>query len=365
MRLRVLTVRGWRNLSPVELRPGPRATVLSGANGQGKTNLVEAVHYLLTFRSFRTKRAEDLIGWSAPAAKVEAQVETAGLERRLGAELTRDRKTFLLDGKGVRRDNPGLRGIGVVLFVPEDLLLPRASPSERRRFLDVAAFGLDRRYYHEAYAYQRVLKSRNALLKRGPVDRTLLESYDDKLAVAGARIIARRRAVVEALAPRFASLFGLIHEPRQVGLRYQSHDEVQPAPDEPAIAEALHRGLTARHALDARRGFTGFGPHTDDAVIELDGRLARDHASQGQTRSLVLALKLAELENLSQSLDDAPLLVLDDVASELDQVRRQRLFQTIAALPGQTLVTVTDRDLLPDLPERVDFQVVAGRVEPG
>src|SRR4051794_36421614 len=104
MRLSALRVRGWRNLAPLELRPGARATVLYGLNGQGKTNLIEAVHFLLTFRSFRTKHAADLIGWGSAAAKVEATLVTAGLERQLGAELTPEKKIFSLDGKPVRRD---------------------------------------------------------------------------------------------------------------------------------------------------------------------------------------------------------------------------------------------------------------------
>jgi DNA replication and repair protein RecF len=360
MRLRALKIRGWRNLTAVELRPGARATVLFGANGQGKTNVVEAIHYLLTFRSFRSKRAEDLVRWGAPGARLDAEIESGGLERRLAADLSRERKTFSLDGKPVRRDNAALRALGVVLFVPEDLLLPRAAPSERRRFLDVAAFGLDRTYYHEAYAYQRVLKSRNALLKRGPGDPVLLDAYDEELAAAGARIVLRRRAVVAAVAPRFQALFARIHEPRSVGLRYVGHEELAGASDRAQVESALRRGLAARRGLDARRGFTGFGPHTDDLAIDLDGRPAREHASQGQTRSVVLALKLAELENLTARLEDPPLLLLDDVASELDELRRGRLFETIAALPGQSLITVSDRELLPQLPERVDFEVSTG-----
>jgi DNA replication and repair protein RecF len=192
----------------------------------------------------------------------------------------------------------------------------------------------------------------------------LLDAYDDELAAAGARIVMRRRAVVDALAPRFASLFGRIHEPRAVGLRYVGHDELASAADRQQVAEALRRGLATRRALDMRRKFTGFGPHTDDVLVELDGRPAREHASQGQTRSLVLALKLAELENLSAALDDPPLLLLDDVASELDEQRRMRLFETIATLAGQTIITVTDPEFLPHLAQRADFAVVAGALCP-
>jgi DNA replication and repair protein RecF len=174
--------------------------------------------------------------------------------------------------------------------------------------------------------------------------------------------VQRRRALVTALAPRVEALFAAIHSDLGIRIQYRSHPTVDAAALEEQVLAALLAGLRSRRDLDQRRGFTGFGPHTDDLQLELGGHPAGDHGSQGQLRSLVLALKLAELGHLEERQGEAPLLLLDDVASELDEVRRGKLFETIAALPGQTLITVTDRDLLPRLPERRDFEVVGGQV---
>jgi DNA replication and repair protein RecF len=358
-----LRVRGWRNVADTVLTPGPRATVLHGQNGQGKTNLVEAAYFAITFRSFRTNSQDDLVGWGGPGAFIEASIQVGGLLRKIEVRLAPPRRATLLDGKAARRDAPGLRGVSAVLFVPEDLLLPKASPGERRRFIDRAVFACDRAYYREAASYEKVLKSRNLVLRQGG-SATLLDTYDEELARFGARVVMRRRALVSALAPRVTSLFDAIHGPLGARIRYKQHEELDDAQGEEQVRGALLSGLGARRERDLRRGFTGFGPHTHDLEMELAGHPAREHGSQGQLRSFVLALKLAELTQLQEATGEAPLLLLDDVASELDEARRAKLFETIARLPGQTLITVTDPGFLPALPERLDFEVRGGRLTP-
>ena len=188
----------------------------------------------------------------------------------------------------------------MVVFLPEDLLLPRAAPSARRSFLDRAAYNADRLFYAEAVAYQKVLKSRNAVLRRGAApDPTLLATYDDELARTGARLVMRRRAIAAALAPRVQELFVALHA--DIPARdpaTAAHPRVAEAGSEAEVRQALHAGLARDREVDLRRRFTGFGPHTDDLEITLGGRPVREHGSQGQLRSLVLALKLAELGNL-------------------------------------------------------------------
>ena len=362
MILRELRVRGWRNIAAATFRPGPRATVLYGQNGQGKTNLVEAAHFLTTFRSFRTNHLDEAVPWGLARAEVEGDVAVGGLERTIAVTVAGGRKSALCDGKPVGRAAARMQGVAAVLFVPEDLLLPKAAPAERRRFLDRAIFAADRTYSSDAVAFERVLRSRNAVLREPGSRPALLDTYDEELARTGARVVRRRREMVAALAPRVEALFAAIHSDLGARIRYRGHPTVDAAQGDEAVAGALLAGLGARRALDQRRGFTGFGPHTDDLELELGGHPASDHGSQGQLRSLVLALKLAELACLDERQGEAPLLLLDDVASELDEVRRGKLFETIAALPGQTLISVTDRDLLPTLPERRDFEVVAGTV---
>jgi DNA replication and repair protein RecF len=366
VRIRELTAEGWRNLAPLRLEPSPRLTVLSGENGQGKTNVLEAAYYLAAFRSFRTASAEDLIQVGAPGgrARLRADIEQAVLARRLELELAAGGRTVRLDGKVVRSTAAALGLLRVVLFVPEDLLLPRSAPAARRRFADLAIFNLERGYYAEALAFQKVLRNRNALLKRGAVEATLMDAFDDELARTGARVVVRRRALVAALAPRFASLFRELHSDLPVRLAYRSHGEIEAAADEAAVREALARGLAQRRPLDERRRFTGFGPQTDDLEIGLGDSLARAHASQGQLRSLMLALKLAELTEVGERLGDPPVLLLDDVPSELDARRRALLFEVVSGLDCQTLISVTERELVPGTGDRRDFQVRGGALTP-
>jgi DNA replication and repair protein RecF len=365
VRIRELRAQGWRNLEPLQLTPGPRVSILFGDNGQGKTNLIEAVYYLATLRSFRTSHADELVcagEASQGQARLAALIEHRGLERKVDVTLGPTGRVVHLDGKVVRGAAAIFGAVSVVLFVPEDLLLPRAAPAARRRFLDLAVFNVERSYYREASAFQKVVKSRNHLLRGGHTEPMLLDTYDEELARTGARVVMRRRALVGDLAPRTRDLFRALHGPLLVELRYRSAPAVDAAGDEAGVQAALLSGLRALRALDERRRFTGFGPHTDDVEIVLDGRLARQHASQGQLRSLVLALKLAELTNVEARLGDVPVLLLDDVPSELDPTRRQFLFEMVGGLACQTLITVTERDVVAPLAERVDFRVEHGRI---
>jgi DNA replication and repair protein RecF len=367
VRIRELRAEGWRNLEPLAIVPSPRVTVLAGDNGQGKTNVLEAIYYLATLRSFRTTHAQDLIrvGPGAPAdgrARLAARIEHGGLERRLDIQLGPAGRSAQLDGKPVRGAGIVLGAVTVVLFVPEDLLLPRAAPASRRRFLDMAVVNIERGYFKEAAAFQKVLKSRNQLLRQGRFDADLLATYDEQLARTGARVVMRRRALAGDLAPRARDLFRALHGDLTVEVRYRSDAAVEAAADEADVVAALLAGLRARRGLDERRRFTGFGPQTDDVEISLGGRLAREHASQGQLRSLVLALKLAELTNVGSRMGEMPVLLLDDVPSELDSRRRGFLFEMVAGLSCQTLISVTERHLVPPLSERADYQVMGGRL---
>jgi DNA replication and repair protein RecF len=390
LRLRSLRTAGWRNLEPLRLDfdPAARLHVLHGDNGQGKTNVLEAVYYLAAFRSFRTTRAFDLVQRGAARADIGLDVETRDLVRAVDVALTvsdatgrgraRDAdddgaggggpvkvtRVVRVDGKGIRRIASAFGLASVVLFVPEDLLLVRAPPAARRRFIDLAISGVETTYFDEAAAFQRVLRSRNALLRgnRGGVSPTLLDTYDEQLARAGARLVMRRRSIVEMLRPRVAEIFRSLHSDLPVALAYVSDDAVAAGGTEPAVATALHAGLQKRRRVDELRGHTTFGPQTDDLEIRLDNRPAREHASQGQLRSLVLSMKLAELGNVEAGRGEAPILLLDDVPSELDPTRRRYLFETLAGLSCQTVVSVADPAVVPPLAGRADFRVVAGRL---
>jgi DNA replication and repair protein RecF len=383
---------GWRNLVPLDLRFDPRASmnVLYGKNGQGKTNLIEALYFLGTFRSFRTSQAADLIQSDAAEARVGVELVTRELDRTVEVRLSCEQagpaaaatvsRAISVDGKPVRRASAAYGLASVVLFVPDDLVLARSPPAARRRFLDMAISGMAPRYLSESATFQRVLRGRNALLRSGrgggaspamamspatPSSSSAaawLETIDEQLAQAGARIVMRRRGYLAELAPHAQVFFRALHADLPVRLVYDCDLKVAAAVAEDDVSAALLAGLRERRALDVRRRHTTFGPQTDDLGLHLGGRLAREHASQGQIRSLMLALKLAELALLKAGKGEAPVLLLDDVPSELDPERRQFLFETLSTLGCQTILSVADRAVVPVVPGRADFHVAAGAI---
>lgn len=367
---------GWRNLAPLDVTfdRGARLYVLHGQNGQGKTNVIEALYFLSAFRSFRTAQVGDLIDRSAAEACVSVSIVTDEGDRDIAARLARESegragsvgRTISVDGKPVRRLSAAFGLLSVVLFVPEDLFLARAAPSARRRFLDMATAGVNPAYLAESATFQRVLRSRNALLRSGRVESavTWLDTVDEQLARAGARVVERRRAFVGKMAPRAREFFRALHADLSVDLVYEADPAVAAAASEEEVAAALLAGLASRRGVDLRRRHTTFGPQTDDLEIRLAGYPAREHASQGQLRSLVLALKLAELMLVGEAKGEPGVLLLDDVPSELDVERRRFLFDTLASVGCQTILSVADRSVVPSVRQRVDVEVKAGRLEP-
>jgi DNA replication and repair protein RecF len=240
------------------------------------------------------------------------------------------------------------------LFAPEDLRLPKGPPSGRRRFMDRAIWNAQPLYLAEAQTYERVLKSRNALLRDGgPPD--LLEVYDQQLARAAVAIVTRRRALIDELGPRVRDAFERV---TQTGIALSiSHETALDVSD---IEYSIKQKLIAERRKDLARGATSSGPHVDDLELFLDGKPARLYASQGQLRAIVLALKIAEIEFLHMKLGDAPVLLLDDVSSELDATRNAQLFDFLKSVQCQAFITTTHRAHVLLTEERVDFQVVGG-----
>ena len=359
MKVLALEATDFRNLQQVLVEPHPRFNVLSGDNGQGKTNLLEAVYLLGTLRSFRASKTEELIRFDQPRARVRARVEKLGTERLLEVELTPGHKSARVDGKGARAANY-FGGFNVVLFAPEDLKLPRGAPAGRRKFLDRAIWNAVPGYLAEAQTYERVLRSRNALLRepggQGALD--LLEVYSAQLAAAAVPLVTRRRAFVGELAARVAEAFRRVTGGLVLEIGYRSELDL-PAGE---IAGALVALLEKDQHRDRARGATSSGPHTDDLTLILDGKEASAYASQGQLRAIVLALKIAEIEYLTEKLGNPPVLLLDDVSSELDPTRNAQLFQFLREVACQAFITTTSPAHVLLTEERKDFQVLTGAI---
>ncbi|MBX7192698.1 MAG: DNA replication/repair protein RecF [Sandaracinaceae bacterium] len=356
-RVRSLRASGFRNLVPLELAPGPRLNVIAGDNGQGKSNLLEAIHYAATLRSFRGAGTDELVATDRDEAYVSIVADARPLARTLEVGLRRGQaRQPKLDGK---RPRSGLAWLGVlpaVLFHPGDLALAQGGPEGRRALLDEVLSEIDPTYATTLASYVKALRSRNRLLKEEPVNRRAVTAFDGVLAAAGAILGQARDRLVSDLRPRATEVWHELFE-TTVPLEIAFSPRVEPT--ERALLDALAESLER----DVLRGFTAEGPHADDVALRVKERSAKHHASQGQQRALVLALKVAELEVLAHRTGRVPILLLDDVSSELDATRNRRFFGLLARMGGQVFLTTTQAALIHVEDARTDFHVVAGRLE--
>lgn len=357
----------FRNYAELSLRLGPGLNVFVGENAQGKTNLLEAVATLLLTRSPRTTIAGELLRWGADEAAVDALLVRGTLSESLALRLRRVRepgtdpadpvdlqtriaRTTSSDGHPIApRDLLGRWP--VVLFWPDDLQLVKAGPEARRRLLDVLLSQLDRGAADELVRYRRVLEQRNSLLRRlhleGGDAPDHLRTFDDALVLHGAEVRVARTGLVRTLGPLAAAAMAEISDAADaLEMRYVPHGATATDDREEAMA-ALRRTLARAHAEELARGTTVVGPHRDDMEYVLNERAARSTGSQGQQRSAVLATKIAEVRLVGKVSGRMPLLLLDDVLSELDPARRERLLGALASGDGapQTMVTCSEEGL--------------------
>jgi DNA replication and repair protein RecF len=366
VRLCALHLEDFRNLVAVAISPSPRLTVLIGENGQGKTNLLEAIYLLATLRPLRAGRLSELIRFGKERALVTATVDGPGGERTLGVEVVPKGRTAFLDHKPIDRLDAYLDGLAAVCFSPDDLQLVKGGPDGRRRFLDRAAFNRWPAVLGETREYVHALRERNAALRLG--GRQVEESFRAQLVRAGARLLRRRRDVVVELEPCLAAAFAQISGPAAppAGMAYRPSGGIRLDGDEAALAARFDEALASRLELDVERGYSTCGPHMDDLLLGVGGRSARVFASQGQQRAYALALRIAEVENLRAVQPRPPLLLLDDVSSELDPAKNGFLLAYVAGLPAQAFLTATDRRLIEPAAgaQTVFLEVHDGRVDP-
>jgi DNA replication and repair protein RecF len=353
----------------VALTRGPIAFI--GANGQGKTNLVEAIDYVGGLESHRVALDAPLIRAGAQQAVVRLDVQRGERSARLEVEITSGRSNRgRINGSVVPRMRDMIGVVRTVMFSPEDLALVKGDPSDRRRFVDTLLTLHTPRLGGVRADYDRVLKQRNTLLKSargrgGQVDLSTLDIWDDKLATLGGELIAQRLATLADLAPHLIESYQQVAadaapDRQVVTATYKSSTGLAEAADAEAIRERLLAGLEDRRRDELERGMTLVGPHRDDIDLSIGDLPARGYASHGESWSLALALRLASFQALREEGDD-PVLILDDVFAELDSRRREHLAK-LAADVEQVLVTAAVSDDVPDVLAGARFNVAAGEV---
>ncbi|MBA2546744.1 MAG: DNA replication/repair protein RecF [Solirubrobacterales bacterium] len=341
MRLAALEALGFRNLAAARVELGPAIVVLHGPNGSGKTNMLEAVYFGLTNRSFRTGNDRDLIAFDEPAARVELELEgSAGHSVLLSALERGGERRHRIDGR--KLDTAGERPL-VSVFHPDRLALVKGPAAHRRAHLDrlIAALWPARADLRSRFG--RTLAQRNALVARinaGQAPAGSLPSWDERLADEAEPLITSRSEAVESLSAPFAELAGAL------GLESA---EVSYRPRHGGGREELAAELAARRSADLGRAYTSYGPQLDEVEMRLGGRALRRFGSQGQQRAALLALLFAERTALIDAGRSAPIMLLDDVMSELDPERRALLVGSLAGA-GQALLTATEAAHVPAAP---------------
>ncbi|HUV93577.1 MAG TPA: DNA replication/repair protein RecF [Anaerolineae bacterium] len=382
MHLKQLTLTHFRNYARLELDLPARISVFSGGNAQGKTNLLEAIYYLATTRSPLASSDRQLINWAAdreaiPYARLEALFAREGQDHTIEMTLVKGpqsdgdavsktfRRQIRLDGV-LRGAFDAVGTLNVVLFLPEDISLVAGSPAERRRYLDITLCQIDRVYCRSLSRYNRVVRQRNALLRQicaSHADPNQLDYWDEQLSNLGSYVLSRRLWATHELARHAVKIhLALTGGQERLQLRYHgsvtgqvpcpasglSDEEEMWASENDAmhvsgLAASFLTALRAARAEEIARAVTVLGPHRDDLRFLVNDRDATIFASRGQQRTLVLALKLAEVELMRGQTGEMPILLLDDVISELDEHRAHFLLQSLAHTQ-QVLITTTNED---------------------
>ena len=355
MKIFKISLQNFRNFFELDLKLSDTVNIFLGRNAQGKTNILESINFA-SLGTARVSKDTDLVRWNQDAALVKINFSKADVSHDLAIEIPADkrRRRILFDGNSVKmRDFIGK--LNSVMFAPEDLFIFRNSPAARRRFLNILLAQAAPIYFSELATYNRLVEQRNNLLKKireGLASASNLELWNEQLATAAAKITAKRIIAVENLKVLADDMQQKISAQNEtLSIKYEFHDSKEVAAPQNFNADYLqnwyHEIFSARNFLDVKRGSTSFGPHLDDLNFFINEKELRLYGSQGQLRTTALALKLAEIQMLKNSAGEYPLLLLDDVMSELDVQRRQKLLEFLFTQKIQTLITATEKAYFP------------------
>lgn len=352
MLLKKITINRFRNIEQSNLEFDRRFNLFWGRNGQGKTNYLESIFFLGTLKSFRNAKQKEMLAWDESVSLLTCATSDKNLEHELSVSFESSTKTLKIDGKSAIRTVDYCNILSVVAFSPEEITMIKGAPEQRRRYLDRAIFSSNGEYLTLYHEYYRVLKQRNQLLKLRSYGG--IEAWTDQLAKTGARLIMARSAYTEKLSASFSGFYKSISgSDEEVTLCY-CNPSLSPGATLEEIRLELFNNLTRTSRLERERGTTVVGPHRDDLDFYLNNKLIREHGSQGQQKSFILALKMAEIDYLRRISEKEPILLLDDMVAEFDRHRIEHLIDFLLHREMQVFITMTEPASVP-LPDGVEF----------
>ncbi len=328
----------------MELKTDSQVNMFVGPNAQGKTNLLEAIFVLALTKSHRTSRDKELIGWQSQDARVRGVLDKKYGEVSLDLSLSAQGKKAKINGLEQRKLSDFVGTLNVVMFAPEDLEIVKGTPGIRRRFLDMEIGQVQPGYLHTLGQYAKVLSQRNNYLKSaapGGVQQALLDVWNAQLAEYGVKIVKKRQTFIYKLQKWAQHIHaGITAGAEELTIVYRPSFETGGTEEESVLFEQFMIKLSQAKEQEFRRGMTLVGPHRDDMAFYINGKEAQIFGSQGQQRTTALSLKLAEIELIHEEIGEYPLLLLDDVLSELDRNRQTQLIETFQN-KVQTFITTT------------------------
>lgn len=341
MKLESLKLTNYRNYKEADLRFDKEINVLIGENAQGKTNLLEAIYVLAMAKSHRTPHDKEIIHWNEEYAKIEGKVQNAHGGLPLELVISKKGKKVKANHLEKRKLSEYVGTLNVVMFAPEDLSLVKGSPQVRRRFINMEMGQVYPLYMHELTRYNKVLQQRNALLKGLKRDNAMLDILTDQLIESAVKIVKKRREFLDLLQKWAYPIHHTISREREnLTVTYKSCVEVSEDDNLSKMIDELKEKFSNVREREIERGLTLVGPHREDLGLLVNGKDVQTFGSQGQQRTTALSLKLAEIELIASEVGEYPLLLLDDVLSELDGFRQSHLLHAIRG-KVQTFVTTT------------------------
>ncbi|MBS6183650.1 MAG: DNA replication/repair protein RecF [Clostridium celatum] len=357
MFMKSLQMLNYRNYNVLDISLGPHVNVFMGDNAQGKTNILEGIYYCAFARSHRTSKDRELINWNSDNALLSVTVGRERLDKRIDISILKDgKKAIQINKIKIKKIGELFGNFNVVMFSPEDLKIIKDSPGVRRKFIDMELCQLNPKYYYNLVQYNKVLNERNSILRNRNINKDILDIYDMQLVEFGYNIIIDRLEYIQKL-NKYSTK---IHSDITSGKEKIEFKYISTIKDLENIKENFYSLLEKNRNRDCERGITSIGPHRDDFTVLINDIDTKSYGSQGQQRTAVLTIKFSSLKIIKELTGEHPVLLLDDVLSELDFSRKRYILSTIGDI--QTIITCTG---IEDLYEYLDDKSKVFKVKDG